>query len=98
MDEIHYPIPEGYVENKLLLRGLDGEGEVDMHILKCNEFKGAVADCLWSLLQSPQSFSEANKSISRPDIDAIVKLANEYYREIGEPERIYKEAEVKFGW
>ena len=97
IDEIHYPLPEGFVANKLLARGLDGEGEISAAIITGREFMGAVADCLWSLIQAP-NISESDKSVSLPDRDAILKLANTYYREIGEEEKTYGEPTVRFGW
>lgn len=83
IDEIHYPISEGFVENKLLSRGLSADDELTIDVLKSNEFKGAVADCLWSLIEAP-SFSEADKSISLADRDIILRKANSIYLSIGE--------------
>lgn len=83
IDEIHYPISEGFVENKLFSRGLDPDDELTIDVLKSNEFKGAVADCLWSLIEAP-SFSEADKSISLADRDIILRKANSIYLSIGE--------------
>lgn len=97
IDEIHYPLPEGFVDNRLLCRGLDGEGEISAEIITGNGFKGAVADCLWSLLQAP-NISESDKSVTLPSREDIIKLANTYYREIGEPEKSYGEPTVQFGW
>lgn len=97
IDEIHYPLPDGFISNKLLARGLDGEEEITAAIITGNEFKGAVADCLWSLLQAP-NISESDKSVSLSSPDAILKLANTYYREIGEDEKTYGEPTVQFGW
>lgn len=97
IDEIHYPLPEGFVCNKLLARGLDGEGEISAEMLKSAEFIGAVADCLWSLVQAP-NISESDKSVTLPDRDAIIRLANSYYKQIGEPEKSYGEPTVQFGW
>lgn len=97
IDEIHYPLPLGFVDNRLLCRGLDGKSEISAEIINGNQFKGAVADCLWSLLQAP-NVSESDKSVSLPSQDSIIKLANTYYREIGEPEKTYGEPTVQFGW
>ena len=83
IDEIHYPISEGFVENKLLSRGLSADDELTIDVLKSNEFKGAVADCLWSLIEAP-SFSEADKSISLADRDIILRKVNSIYLSIGE--------------
>lgn len=97
IDEIHYPLPEGFVYNKLLARGFDGEGDISAEIITSNEFKGAIADCLWSLIQAP-NISEAGKSISLNEKTEILKLANSYYREINEPEKSYGEPTVRFGF
>ena len=83
LDEIHYPISEGFVENKLLSRGLNPDDELILDVLKSNEFRGAVADCLWSLIEAP-NFSEADKSISLGDRNAILKKVNAIYLSIGE--------------
>lgn len=83
IDEIHYPISEGFVENKLLSRGLGPDDWLTADVLKSNEFKGAVADCLWSLIEAP-SFSEADKSISLADRDIILRKVNSIYLSIGE--------------
>lgn len=96
-DEIHYPLPDGFIANRCLDRDLDGEAEITAEIKKSNAFKGAAADCLWSLLQAP-NISEAGVSISLPDRDSIIKLMNSYYNEIGEPERTLGEPTVSFGW
>lgn len=84
IDEIHYPISEGFVENKLLSRGLSPDEGLTVDVLKSNEFKGAVADCLWSLIEAP-NFSEADKSISLADRNVILRKVNSLYLSIGEP-------------
>lgn len=87
-DEIHYPIPMGYVENVCIKRGLDGDGWFNTEIAASNEYKGAWADCLYSLI-SATNFSEADKSIgslSDTQRKAILKQANKLYDEIGEDE------------
>lgn len=83
IDEIHYPISEGFVENKLLSRGLSPDDELTIDVLKSNEFTGAIADCLWSLIEAP-NFSEADKSISLADRNVILRKVNSLYLSIGE--------------
>lgn len=83
IDEVHYPIPEGFVENKLYARGLNPEEELTIELLKSNEFKGAVADCLWSLIEAP-NISESDKSISLADREIILRKVNSIYLSIGE--------------
>lgn len=89
LDEIHYPIPHGFVENKLIERGLDGDFAFSMSVAMSNEYKGALADCLYSLIQSI-NFSEADKSIgalSTEDKKIILRRANALYSAIGEDEK-----------
>lgn len=83
IDEVHYPISVGFVENKLLSRGLNPDDGLTIETLKSNEFRGAVADCLWSLIEAP-SISEADKSISLGDRDIILRKVNSIYLAIGE--------------
>lgn len=83
IDEIHYPIGSGIIENKMILRGLNAEDEFDMEAAKSKSFIGAVADCLYSLLSAP-NFSEADKSFSLSDKNLILKKANSLYNSIGE--------------
>lgn len=96
MDEVYYPIPEGTVENKLIARGLEGEGEISSEIMKSKEFMGALADCFWSLVVAID-FSESDISVSLPDRKFLIKRANAYYRAIGEEEKPEDEATVQFG-
>lgn len=83
IDEIHYPIGSGIVENKIISRGLSSDRMFDADIARSNEFIGAVADCLYSLISAP-SFSEADKSFTLSDKDLILKKANFLYNSIGE--------------
>lgn len=82
-DEIHYPLPIGFVENKLLARGLNSEDVFDGDVYASNEFKGCVADCLFSLISAP-NFSEGDKSISMADKAHILAVVNDIYTSIGE--------------
>lgn len=83
VDEIHYPLSEGFLDNKLIARGLNPNDALDMDVLLSNEFKGAVADCLWSLIEAP-NISESDKSISLGDRNLILKKVNSIYLSIGE--------------
>ena len=83
IDEIDYPINDGKIENKLMRRGLDGSGEITAEILDSPEFNGAVADCLYGLIEAP-NFSESDISISLQDRDLIIKKVNAIYASIGE--------------
>lgn len=87
IDEVHYPVPEGYVENVMIKRSLSENAEVTKEVFDSNEYKGATADCLYSLIQA-MNIAEAGKSIgSLTDQQRKLILAkvNELYDEIGEP-------------
>lgn len=86
MDEIHYPIGLGMIENKLIKRGLDIDAEYNKEIADSTSFIGAVADCLYSLIEAP-NFSEADKSISLSDKRLILNKVNALYKSIGEQEK-----------
>lgn len=96
IDEIHYPVGEGYVENRLLKRGLSADDECTTEVMNDNAFMGAVADCLYSLIEAP-NFSEADKSFSFSDRDLILKKANAIYNAIGEGDKITGEPMVYVG-
>ena len=83
IDEVHYPIPAGFVENRLLKRGLDSSVEITGEILNSADFIGCVADCLYSLIEAP-NFNEADKSFSLADRNLILKKVNALYMSIGE--------------
>ena len=85
IDEIHYPISVGMIENKLIMRGLAFDDEFGIEVATSKEFIGAVADCLYSLIEAP-NFSEADKSISLSDKSLILKKVNALYKSIGEKE------------
>ena len=86
IDEIHYPIPVGFVENVMIKRGLNAEEGFTFEVSHSNEYMGALADCLYSLIQAI-NFSEADKSIgslSDKQITAIISQMNKIYEAIGE--------------
>lgn len=87
IDEIHYPIPIGFVENVMIKRNLNGVDEFNYDIAHSSEYQGALADCLWSLVQAI-NFSEADKSfgaLSDKDKERILLRVNYIYNTIGEP-------------
>lgn len=84
-DEVQYPFNIGFIENKLLMRGIDGCARFSPEVARSKEFKGAVADCLVALIEAP-NFSEGGISISLSDKELIRKRANSLYRTIGEPD------------
>ena len=86
IDEIHYPIPLGFVENKMIERQLNGDDEYTFEVAQSKEWKGALADCLYSLIQSV-SLSESDKSIgtlSDKDKERLLVRINALYKTIGE--------------
>ena len=87
IDEIHYPIPEGFVENVMIKRKLNPVGDCDSDTMNSKEYMGALADCVWSLVQAI-NFSEADKSfgsLSDKDKERILLRVNSIYNAIGEP-------------
>lgn len=86
IDEIHYPIPVGFVENKLIERQLSGDEEYSFEVAQSKEWKGALADCLYSLVQAV-NLSESDKSIgtlSDKDKERLLVRINTLYKSIGE--------------
>ena len=86
IDEIHYPISLGYVENKMIQRQLDGDDAYTFEVSQSKEWKGALADCLYSLIQAV-SLSESDKSIgtlSDKDKERLLVRINALYKTIGE--------------
>jgi hypothetical protein len=86
IDEVHYPIPIGFVDNKLIERQLDGDSEYTFAVSQSNEWKGALADCLYSLVQAV-SLSESDKSIgtlSDADKNKLLVRIKNLYNAIGE--------------
>lgn len=99
IDEIHYPIPVGYVENKIIERELTGDDNYTAAVSRTDAFKGALADCLRSLIQAV-NFSESDKSVGNLTDEQrrlILKRANALYEEIGEPLIDLDEPMVYFG-
>ena len=86
IDEIHYPIPDGFVENKLIERSLDGDREYTLEVSRSKDWKGALADCLFSLVQAV-NFSESDKSVgslSDEDKKRLLVRIRSLYNSIGE--------------
>ena len=83
VDEVHYPISSGNLENRLITRGLDSDTEFTTEIANSKEYKGALADCLISLVSAP-NFTEGDVTISLSDKDKIIEMANRLYESIGE--------------
>lgn len=96
IDEIHYPLKAGFVDNQLLKRDLRPEDEITAERLRSKGFIGAKADCLFSLIEAP-NVSEAGLSVSLGDRNAILKKVNSLYISIGEEEKSIDVPTVTFG-
>ena len=87
IDEIHYPIPVGKVDNICVKRGLNAEDDFTKEMSETKEYKGALSDCLFSLLQAV-NFSESDKSVGNltdKQMELILSWVNSLRKEIGEP-------------
>ena len=91
-DETIYPVPLGKLEN-IVIRRLGSLEAGDVEFTKAfeatDEYKGAKADCLFSLLQAI-TFSEAGMSVGTltdAQRKTILRMANDLYKEIGEEEK-----------
>ena len=87
IDAVHYPISIGYVENVLIERGFDESAPYSKDVAGSKGYKGALADCLYSLIQAV-NFSESDKSVGNLTDNQrrlVLKRVNALYGEIGEP-------------
>lgn len=96
-DEIPYPLGSGFFDNKLMARGIDPEAPVSPEIFTSDSFSGAIADCLYALVISP-NVSEAGMSVSLTDRVALLRRANTLYKAIGEDVKEDNEPRVTVGW
>lgn len=99
LDEVHYPLAHGFVENVLIKRGLNRDETFTQAIAHDPLYKGALADCLYSLVQAI-NFSEADKSVgnlSDTQRKIILKQVNSLYASIGEKEVDTDEPRVYWG-
>lgn len=98
-DEVHYPVPLGFIENKLIERQLQGDDDYTFEVSKTASWKGALADCLYSLLQAV-TYSESDKSVgtlTEEDKKRILVRINSLYKDIGEPVVSLGQPMVTFG-
>ena len=87
IDEVHYPLSYGTVENKVIRRGLEAGDAYTAEVADTDAYRGALADCLVSLLHAV-NFSEADKSVGNltdKQRKAVLNMANGIYKELGEP-------------
>ena len=88
VDEIHFPIPYGFVENACIKRDLEIESEFIGDIARSDAYKGTLADCLLSLIHAV-IFFEVDLfigSLSEDQRKAILVQVNSLYNSIGEDE------------
>lgn len=100
IDEVFYPIPDGYIDNRILMRGLNAESDVSKSVMESDAFRGCVADCLMSVVEQSIDFTEADKSIHKPtdaQLASIKKRINNIYLSIGEEEQAFDSPSVEFG-
>lgn len=86
IDAIYYPLSVGYIENVIIERQLDGDTEYTYEVSQTKQYKGALADCLYSLLQSP-SVHESDKSVGTltdKDKERLLKRMKALYEAIDE--------------
>lgn len=93
IDQVHYPVPEGFVDNVIIARGFGDKDVFDEDVANDSQWKGAIADCLFSLIEAP-NFNEADKSFSLSDKELILKKANALYKSIGEDEKLLNHPRV----
>lgn len=70
----------------MIERQLNGDDEYTFEVAQSKEWKGALADCLYSLIQAV-SLSESDKSIgtlSDKDKEMLLVRINALYKTIGE--------------
>lgn len=89
ISKVHWPLPYEFVETTCIERNLDGEQTFDYEVSQSSKYKGALADCLYSLAQAI-NFSEAGKSVGNLTDEQrrlMLRQANALYKEIGEEEK-----------
>jgi hypothetical protein len=99
MSETHWPMTFDFVETTCIKRGMSESQEFSKEFSETNEYKGALADCLYSLSQAV-NYSEAGKSVGNltdKQRELLLKRANKLYHEIGEEEKDTDEPTVYFG-
>ena len=85
-DEVYYPINDGLVENKLMGRGIDPYEDFTLETIASDEWKGALADTLFTLIQAV-NVSEGDKSfgaLTDSQRKALLLRINKLYGDIGE--------------
>ena len=99
ISKVHWPIPEEFAETVCIERQLDKDAAFDYAMSQDSKFKGAMADCLYSLAQAI-NFSEAGKSVGNLTDEQrrlMLRRANALYKDIGEEEKETGAPTVYFG-
>lgn len=88
---------KGKVENIIIKRSLNPDDDFDASVANDKTFSGVHADCLYSLVASP-NISESDLSISLGDRNMILRMANQIYSSIGEEEKSLDQPNVYIGF
>lgn len=98
IDEIGYPIGEGFATNRLIARGLCPAAPAEPSTIRGAAFQGATADCLVALVRMP-NITEGDYRIDLSDRGLLLRHANAIYRTLGEPTIDDKPKDtVTIGW
>lgn len=81
--KVTYPLGRAFFETILVERSLQGGAEYTATVAKGKSFRLAVADCYKAVVLGV-NITEGDLSISIPERDKLVALANSTYRLYGE--------------
>ena len=78
-----YSISDGFFENRLIERDLNGDDLFTSAVSKSKPYRGAIADCCRWLILFPH-LVEGDITISPTEKKEMLKIANSIYQSIGE--------------
>lgn len=81
--KITYPMTAAFFETILIERSLTGTATYSADIAKSKSFRLATADC-YKAVAFGVNVTEGSLSISQPERDKLIALANSIYRQYGE--------------
>lgn len=99
IDDVLYVLPEGIVDNKMMMRDLDGDAEISKDVMLSKSYQGCLADLLMVVVEQAINYSEADKSINVPtqaQLDILKSRINKIYVAIGEAEENFASPKVTF--